>query len=163
MSIEERICRLEREQRRWRLSALCMGAVLLAGAAMGQVGEKAHSVQSIRPTHPDVMTLKRLTVWNGPGTPKIILDEKGLRFQDRKGRTRMQSVITDNDTPVITFYDSKGSRRIASQLVDDLVYIYITDQNGVQRLGLTTSTGNDFTISVYDKKGKAMSGLLHTH
>ena len=147
MTIEERLSRLERENRRLRAVAGALIFVLTAGLGLGMAMLACNS------SHPlvapsDVLRAKRLEIVNEKGTPVVVLQA------DSRGYGRF---VTSDDA---------GTQLVQLASTDDGGTVAVTNRRGQIRaaLGITKQdAGSVFTFGTNNDRllamGVAGSGL----
>lgn len=103
-TLTQRIDRLEKTTRRWRLAALG------SGLALAVVGLAAAA-----PVVCDIVTGERLVLRDEGGRTRVTLDAyhtetPALAFHDLKGKVRARLGVEKDGTPFLASYDEKGAQ-----------------------------------------------------
>jgi len=147
-TLKQRIDRLEREARRWRVLAFGLLAVwslvILLGATRGV---------------PDELKARRFVVVDETGTTRGSFSASGkvasLVLTGNTGRRRITLAVLGRGAPLLMFSDSSGARRLqlAQQPGSDMVHLSIWDRNNKKRALI--GVGNQFSgVVLFDKDGK---------
>jgi hypothetical protein len=178
-AIEERLEKLERQNRRMKLAGL--GAMVIAGAfvLMGQAsGPRTPSevrAKSFVLVDANGETRARLYMSASANGPELtLLDAKGnerltlygppigptLALSDANGEVRAGLAVT-SDRPWLTLYDAKGNPRVVLDANSEGAGLALSDANGEVRAGLAvTSDGPGLVLS--DANEKPQAGLAVT-
>jgi hypothetical protein len=169
MSIEERIARLENENRRWRWATigLAFALVLLASSSCDE-RSKTNSPDLSSANPPDVMRTRCLEILDAKGQKSLVLGDvadEGSRHPvlviGGKGKGSV-GVTVDEDGASILLMDTSGEERayisagkeggqfaIHNHKSDPLVRIIETKEGG--------------SVSVFDSEGRPSGGLVGTN
>ena len=161
MTTEERLTRLEREVRRWRVTA---GLVLLVGVGLALAGAKKG---------PGELTATKLTIVDAAGKMRaglgVAADGVALKLTDAAGKTSVGVAVTA-DVGVLMFTDAAGKTRAALALAADRAGLMHGDADGKPRAVLgrasleTINSGEETLTSegslvIFGKDGKVLSQL----
>lgn len=178
---EERLEKLERTTRRYRLVLAGIGIVVLAGAVIWVVIETAGRAQAQKPSEAgkvirarefileDEKGETRATLDMVAGAPSLSLvggEGKGgvaltatpygptLVLVDGKGEMRVMLAVTEG-APMLWLYDKNGKRRAGLTVIEDGQGLVLQDEKGQARAGLFVSA-NGPGLNLYDEKGNAI-------
>jgi len=128
-AIEERLEKLERQNRRMRLAGL--GALLIAGAfvLMGQA------------SRPRTQTVRAKSF--------VLVDANGMT----RARLHMSAVGL-----VLSFYDAEGVSRAGLSVMSDGPVLALNDANGKPRVWLSVSSEGPL-FNLFDAKGESRAAL----
>jgi len=143
MDMEQRVCRLERANRRWR--RLAWGMLAVVGSA---------GLLAMRPADPDELMVRKLMVVDSEGRQRIVLTGSGLIFADEGERPRIVMATLDNGSAAIQHFDPDGRRRIATGTFPDggASVLHLDPERRV-RLESGTYPGGDARIMQFDADG----------
>ncbi len=124
--IRERLDRIERELRRWRLGAL---AALSLAVIVGTAGALAEHAKDLR-----VQT---------------------LRLVDQQGKERI-ILTAEEGIPDMTFLDPAGKGRLTLDITEDRTPVLLFSESGEEKNGLTLGFGEEEgpMLQFFDNKGK---------
>lgn len=143
MKIEDRVTRLERANRRWRLVAVSLMASIVTGGLL-----------AMRPADPDEITLRKVVIVDAEGRQRVVLSGSGLIFADEDERPRIVMATLDNGAAAIQHFDSGGRRRIATgTFPDGGASVLQMDTERRVRLESGTYPSGDARISQFDAAG----------
>jgi hypothetical protein len=143
MTIEERVARLERSNRRWRLLAVSALALLGTGGLL-----------AMRPAEPDELTLRKVVIVDAQGRQRVVLSGSGLIFADSEEIPRIVMATLDNGASAIQHFDAAGRRRIATgTFPDGGASVLQMDTERRVRLESGTYPGGDARIAQFDASG----------
>ena len=137
VEIAGRVQRLERDNRRLRLAAGCLVALVVAVPLVGAV---------LPAQVPEVIEAREFRVLDEQGMKRVDLVADGLRFYDEQGTYRVGLGVGGLD-----FFDEQGTVRAGLGEEDGLRFY---DEQGTGRVGLGVG-GLDF----FDEQGTVRTGL----
>ena len=144
----ERLNRMERELRYWRLGGiltLSMATVVVAGA-MADPPAKELRVETLRIVEPD--GTDRIVLTAVPGVPD-------MTFRDPGGQTRLTLDIADNNRPVLVISESgKAKGRLELGIENGSPALQLYDRDGVKRVTIGIPKDIGALIRTFDEKGR---------
>ena len=150
MTTEERLTRLEREVRRWRVTA---GLVLLVGVGLALAGAKKG---------PGELTATKLTIVDAAGKMRaglgVAADGVALKLTDAAGKTSVGVAVTA-DVGVLMFTDAAGKTRAALALAADRAGLMLADADGKPRAALAVDKDGWPALTLGDADGKPRAVL----
>ena len=147
MSIEERVARLERQNRRLKqgLAAVVLvvaGAVIMGATKQTGLGETIEA--------------QAFVVKDKSGKIRALLgvsksSEPTLQFYDKDGKWRAILGVNKDAEPTLQFYDKDGKRRAALGVTkDDESTLRLLDKDGKQRANLGVTKNGATFLSLLD-------------
>jgi hypothetical protein len=128
LSVEERLKRLGKENKRLRL--LAWGVVVLAG---GSLLLAASGVRARPPQLGRIVEAERFVLRDASGKPRAVLgmdaDEPGLWLYDAGGKPRAALAVTA-DRPGLALYDASGNARAALAVTAGGPALWLYDKAG---------------------------------
>jgi hypothetical protein len=136
MDLEQRVEKLERENRRLKLAGGAVVAVLLAVGLVGAV-----MPQEI----PEVIEARQFRVIDANGTERVLMIAEGIGYYDENGKERSQMHAEG-----IAYYDENGENR-GRMTAEGIGYF---DENGQNRSQMHAGG-----ISYFDENGNGRAQL----
>jgi hypothetical protein len=149
MNLEERVERLERAGRRWRLAATIAGAGLALAVLMGQARPEPAEIKAQKFVLVDETGASRATLAMEAGGPSLVLT-------DARGSGAIRLAV-----PKVpgkgTFYlsDREVGADLELAMTQNGPVIHLNDKHG-NRLRLATNELNAPLAAVYDEEGKLL-------
>lgn len=144
MTIEQRLTRLEKQNRRWRWTAAALAVTLAAGVLIGQGREEPIKRE---------MTLDKLNIMDGNSTSRIVLEGDSLFFYDGNGELRAAIGTTDKGAAQFALRDGKGRTRVLMGVGDDAgAAINVYDRQRTARIALGTDGRGTAGLRHYDNQ-----------
>jgi hypothetical protein len=148
-----RLSRLERELRYWRLAGivfLCVAAVVVTGA-MDQPPAKELRVETLRIVEPDGKD--RIVLTAMPGVPD-------MTFLDPGGHTRLTLDIADDNKPVLVVAESgKAKGRLTLGIENGSPMLQLYDRDGTKRVTLGVPKDVGSLIRMFDAEGRVVGRI----
>jgi hypothetical protein len=144
----DRLSRMERELRRWRLggiAALALATVVVA-VAMADPPAKELRVETLRIV--EQSGKERIVLTAVPGVPD-------MTFLDASGRTRLTLDIADDSKPVLVISESGHEKgRLTLGIENGSPTLQLYDRDGVKRVTIGIPKDIGALIRTYDSAGK---------
>jgi hypothetical protein len=148
LEMRDRLNRLERELRSWRLGgmlALSLAIVIVA-AAMAQPPAKELRVETLKIVQNDGK--ERIVLTAVPGVPD-------MTFLDPAGESRLTLDIANDHKPVLMVADTaKGKGNLVLGIEDGSPSLQLYDRDGKKRVTLGVPKDTGALIRIYDAQGK---------
>ena len=133
MTLEERMTCLEQANRRRRVTVAGLAALIGLGFVAGMTAAA-----------PDEITLRKLSIVDGSGTTRIVLD-----------------ATSPNGMAATVHYDKDGKPRIATNTISDGVAATVhSDKDRKRTVEIGVDTDGTGMISVHDPTGRENSSQL---
>ena len=132
---EERLKKLERATRRYRLALVSMGAVLACAVAWVVIGTAGRAPVQKPGEAGKVIRANRFVLEDENGDIRAALAEPGLVLYDANGQVRAGLTMTDYG-PSLALSDENGQTRAALGASKDGPLLALNDENGKGRAGL---------------------------
>jgi hypothetical protein len=180
-TLQERIERLEKQNRRWKSYMAVLASSLVALGVMGATvaTQDGHfrQITTERVSIVDSTGHEFILIGSGPeGIGMRILDKAGKRVMslglaadeegsgilvaDRDGRPRV-GLGTDKGMPSLAMVDEKGKKVIAIGGDESSGYgLEILDQNEVARVGLRIDKQGNSGLTIYNDRGQYVRGMI---
>jgi hypothetical protein len=166
MTTEQRLERLERENRWMRRIGAVGVAVAAAVLLIGQGKDKKLPDLEVRSLVARSLVARSLVVVDDEGTRRVELDSLDdsiyLRLTDRTGRERFTLLAGNKGQSELYFNDRTGTTKLALGVSDGSPYLDMTGAGRVtlsgrdekMRAGLATNEDGTPSLSFFDKDGK---------
>ena len=152
MTIDQRLGRLERENR-WMRGIGAVGVAVAAAVLLMGQGKQTEGWH---------LVAKSLTINDADGTPRIRLgQERGppqLVFLDATGRPYITLGQTSSG-PLLRFRDKKMVRVVLSTTPDGAASLLFTDPKGKSRCGLGVDPDGSPSVEIRDQDGDVRAAL----
>jgi hypothetical protein len=146
--MRDRLSRMERELRRWRLGAIATLslATVVAAAAMDEPPVKELRAETLKIVQRD-------------GKERIVLTAVSrvpdMTFLDPAGQSRLTLDIADDHRPVLTVAESaKGKGQLILGIEDGSPALQFYDRDGKKRVTLGVPKDTGALIRIFDADGK---------
>jgi hypothetical protein len=152
MTLDQRLEKVERENRWMRRIGMVAAAVAAAVFLIGQAKEK----------EPQDLEVRSLKVKDRDGKARVTLgtDADGvphLRFADEHGKLRAMLGTLEEDLLCLTLWDRDFKVRAALGMgTNGPPHLRLADEDGVARVRLSTSRDGSAYLKFYDSKGKVI-------
>jgi hypothetical protein len=146
--MRDRLSRLERELRYWRLGGILtlLLATVVVGAAMDDPPPKELRAETIKIV--ERSGKERIVLTAVPGVPD-------MTFFDPAGESRLTLDIADDHKPVLSVSDTaKGKGRLVLGIEDGSPSVQLHDRDGKKRVTLGVPKDTGALIRLYDADGK---------
>jgi hypothetical protein len=144
----DRLDRMDRELRRWRLGGIITLALatLVAAVAMADPPAKELRVETMRIV--DQSGRERIVLTAVPGVPD-------MTFLDANGQTRLTLDIADDSKPVLVISESGQAKgRLTLGIENGSPTLQLYDREGVKRVTIGIPRDIGALIRTYDAQGK---------
>lgn len=152
MNIEERIRKLERNARLYRVGFILILAVLAAGILMGETSTAPVS---------EVVRCRGLVIEDTMGRARAIMqvtqEGVGLFMYDEQEKKSIKLGLLETGTGLV-IYDPFGQERLQLDLYKSKPRFSMLDTTGTRRIGMAISEEGQ-GLSLYDSAGKVRSTL----
>lgn len=147
-----RVDRLERENRRLKLTTGALVAALAGAALLGAVWP-----QEI----PETIAAQAIAVLDDDGNPRILLDANGVFYGDENGTTRVGLGMDENGTAFIRVYGVRGEKQRISLGVNpnDSAALSFGDAPGIVRAVLGVGSRGAPLLSLRNREGTPVAEL----
>ena len=153
MTIEDRLTRLERRNRRLTLALVLIGVVAALIVTTGM--DRADAV-------PEKVTARRFELVDENGKVQAVLgvanDSPFLNLSDKNGKLRVGLGVTMGMVPSLSLFDDNGNPRAGLMVIKDSSILNLSDANGHVRANLGT-TKNGGNVLLMDENGKVRASL----
>jgi len=155
-AVVDRLGKLERQSRRWRLAAFLATIGLVAVFAMAQTSTP-------RELNAERVTARAFTLIDSTGKTRArwgsTEDGPALFLFDEAGRARVGLAATKEGSAGLELYDAAGNRKVGLNVTNDEPRLFLYDDAGKMRAGLTVSKDGSAALGFYDAAGKGRVGL----
>jgi hypothetical protein len=144
----DRLNRMDRELRRWRLGGIITLALatVVAAVAMADPPAKEFQVETLRIV--ERSGRERIVLTAVPGVPD-------MTFVDANGQTRLTLDIADDSKPVLVISESgKAKGRLTLGIENGSPTLQLYDRDGVKRVTIGIPKDIGALIRTYDVQGK---------
>jgi hypothetical protein len=145
---KDRLDRMDREIRRWRLGGIAtlVLATVLVAVAMADPPPKELRVETLRIV--DQSGRERIVLTAVPGVPD-------MTFLDANGQTRLTLDIADDSKPVLVISESGQAKgRLTLGIENGSPTLQLYDRDGVKRVTIGIPKDIGALIRTYDAQGK---------
>jgi hypothetical protein len=180
-TLQERIARLEKQNRRWKSYMAVLASSLVALGVMG-------ATVATQDGHFRQITVERVSIVDGTGHEFILIGSGpegiGMRILDKAGKTVMSLglapdeegsgiLVADRDgrprvglgmdkgIPSLAMVDEKGKKIIAMGGDESSGYgLVVMDQNEVERVGVGIDKQGNSGVMIYNDHGQYVRGMI---
>jgi hypothetical protein len=145
---KERLDRMDRELRRWRVAGIATLALgtIVAAVAMAEPPARELRVETLRIV--DQSGRERIVLTAVPGVPD-------MTFLDANGQTRLTLDIADDSKPVLVISESGQAKgRLTLGIENGSPTLQLYDREGVKRVTIGIPRDIGALIRTYDAHGK---------
>ena len=151
LNIENRIRKLEKQNRRLRIGFLAILAALIGMYMVGSTKDIPYEL---------VTRLLRIVDETGATRASIsaLEDIPGLALFDKNERLRA-SIMVSEDIPVLALFDKNGKLRTSIAVYEDFPILGLADKNGKTRASIMVTDGGPGSLVLFNKDGKVLTQL----
>jgi hypothetical protein len=155
LTIEQRLARLERQNRRLRC-AVTLTLVAIPAAALTGMQEQSPATQAAAVDSTEFRLLDK----QGKPRARLAMLEEGpaLLLTDAQGNSKAKFMLDDVSGPSLSLCDHNAFNRISLAVKPTGATLALADGNGADRLELA-SCESDATVSLYDHRHKSRARL----
>ena len=143
MTIEQRLRRLERQNRWMKRTGVLALAIVATVVLSGQAKRGLPHLKA-----------RSLTVVDARGTSRVVVSDEGLRVNDRHGNSRVALRTISDDEPGMTFWDKSGKPRfLIRALGNGSTKLDLLNKHGKTRVALSVNKNGEPRLDLRGQNG----------